>query len=300
MKSVVLSPSAESALHSASTLAASSGARTGLLLGQVFENKLTVLACVPTPPRPKAASSESGGGGKGWAASEWFAEHARQARRMLVGGVEIVGLFTADTPASKNATDGDAVREMAFGLPIANSGGDRFHLRCLGNKITAEVFTGSRKENIKPKPITNIKTTPTAGGMITFTAAVEVDVSVAVVPSSASSSASPSSTSASSSGNPASESLKSQVRRGLDSFASTIVAAPALVAGKLFDENASLDKLFDSASSSMNKGGKVKHTASSSAAAASEAQTEHSVEFFLNAAVPAVPAAGAENASGQI
>jgi hypothetical protein len=98
-----------------------------------------------TPPLPSdtkgskegGGSSGKGGGKKGKIAadssssltvdSEWVAEHARQVSRMLVGGMEVVGIFVfATESAFKNSTAifWQAVRAVATASPIHVDGNE--------------------------------------------------------------------------------------------------------------------------------------------------------------------------------
>eukprot|EP00897_Mesotaenium_endlicherianum_P002676 jgi/Mesen1/2436/ME000157S01578 len=91
----------------------------GLLLGKRGTTRDLVYSLIPTPSKdgdgppnaPATSSSSQGGkkGGKGKGAAEaaplvldedWIVEHARQASRMLVGGVQVVGLYAFCPDAS--------------------------------------------------------------------------------------------------------------------------------------------------------------------------------------------------------
>ncbi|CAN0409047.1 unnamed protein product [Lampetra planeri] len=98
----VAEEAAERALSSAAATAPAEG-RTGLLLGLAGNsstsfasspsNRDVVLLAVPTPARDDDEEEEEEDGER--AGEAWAAEHARLVRRMLPGGIAILGVFLA-------------------------------------------------------------------------------------------------------------------------------------------------------------------------------------------------------------
>jgi len=252
--------------------------QTGLLLGQSWDaQRVCVLAAVPTPALPKGESSNGGGG---WNRTEWFLEHARQVRRMLVGGVELIGLYVHDGNADRlRAFEADGLlRDMAFGLPLSPCAVDRIVLRGGGKQLAGEVYTGTKKDALKPKPISSIKVAPIAQALLTLETTLHLDVSIPVQPAA--------------NGTP----LKLQLRKGLEPFQASVLAAAATIDGRAVDPALVLEKALEgeaggssAASKSKGKGsrgGKSKKGASSSSSASAAdgdagEEPTHQVEFFL-------------------
>ncbi|CAM6056163.1 unnamed protein product [Sphagnum tenellum] len=99
--------------------------------------KMTPLPSDPKGSKEGGGSSRKGGSKKGKTAadssssltvdSEWVAEHARQVSRMLVGGMEVVGIFVfATETAFKNSTAifWQVVRAVATASPIHVDGNE--------------------------------------------------------------------------------------------------------------------------------------------------------------------------------
>jgi hypothetical protein len=269
-------PSVESHLADRCKLHHGSGvSATGLLLGQSWDlSRVFVLTAVPTPTLPP---------GDGWTAGEWFTEHARQVKRMLVGGVEIVGAYLA-AGASQPMSDAQ-VRDIIFSLPITAPALDRYLVRA-SPKLTCEVFTGAKKDAVKPKPVSTIKVAAFTEQLVTFTTTIQLDLTIPVVAASTSSSGSSSSSELT---------LKSQLKRALESYHTRLLAAPASIDGSTaIDLTATVEKAFDS--SSGGKSGKGKQKGKTDAAVSSE-NSVHEVEFFLR---PSAAAASTENSTGVI
>ena len=276
---------------------------------QSWDQRVYILSAISTPPLPKSSS----GGGGGWNRVDWFTEHARQVRRMLVGGVEIVGMFVADSNADRAREAEGAVRDMLYGLPLSAGAVDCILLRATGaaKGVTGEVYSGTKKEAVKPKPITSIKVANIAPSLVAFETTLYMDVTIPVHPvSSASSSSSSTSSSSLSSGAAATAAvpLKLQLRKGLESFQASVMAAQATVNGASVDGALVLDKAFESDNSSgsssssaksKGKGGKGSKKGSSSSKSDSDpADTSAQlVEFFLR---PTLLAPADPNATGTV
>lgn len=105
------------------------GVQVGLLIGklEVSSSRDSVFALVPTPAKDGEEAAKITGGQKESSASgkksnakakstgdnnsslvidtDWIAEHSRQVSRMLVGGMDVVGIFVfASETAMKNST----------------------------------------------------------------------------------------------------------------------------------------------------------------------------------------------------
>lgn len=246
---------------------------------QSWDHRVNVLAAVATPPLPKSAS----GGGGGWNRTEWFLEHARQVRRMLVGGVELLGMYVADANAERlrSFENDGALRDMIYGLPLSPCSVDRILLRAgAGGKVSGESYSGVKKDGLKPKPITSIKTANIAASLVVLETTLQLDVTVPVQPASA--------------GTP----LKMQLRRGLEPFQASVLAAQAIINGASVDSAIVLDKAFETdggsggASKGRGKGGKggKKPTSASSSKDASDSSAAddsaaQSVELFLRPSI---------------
>ena len=251
------------------------------VLAQSWDHRVNVLAAVATPPLTKSAS----GGGGGWNRTEWFLEHARQVRRMLVGGVELLGMYVVDANAERlRSFENDAaLRDMIYGLPLSPCSTDRILLRAgAGGKVSGESYSGGKKDGLKPKPITSIKTANIAASLVVLETTLQLDVTVPVQPASA--------------GTP----LKMQLRRGLEPFQASVLAAQAIINGASVDSALVLDKAFETDGGSSGaskgrgkggKGGKKAASASSKDASDSDDSTAQSVELFLRPSV--VPPADA-------
>lgn len=283
MKSVQLHPAAEAVI-----CAPASNVTSGVLLGQSWDARAYVLAAVPTPPLPKSEAGQPG-----WSRQEWVCEHARQVKRMLVGGVELLGCYVGDG-GGKGAVSGGgadrlkamesdgALRDIVFGMPLSSTCVDRLLLKStVASKLTGELYTGSRKENLKPKPLSssNLKTLNCVPSLICLATTLHLDLTFPLAPTTGADGLT----------------LKKQIQRALDSFAATLASAPCTLDGqRIADPALALEKAFDSSSSSSSsskggkgKGGKGSKKSSSAAKkAASESddgaeEEEHSVDFFL-------------------
>lgn len=208
---------------------------------------------------------------------------------MLVGGVELLGMYVADANAERlRSLENDAaLRDMIYGLPLSPCSTDRILLRAgAGGKVSGESYSGGKKDGLKPKPITSIKTANIAASLVVLETTLQLDVTVPVQPASA--------------GTP----LKMQLRRGLEPFQASVLAAQAIINGASVDSALVLDKAFETdggsggASKGRGKGGKggKKPTSASSSKDASDASAAddsaaQSVELFLRPSV--VPPADA-------
>lgn len=261
MKSVQLQPSVERHL----TLARvdSTASTRGLLLGSSSDpSRLTVLVCVPTPLAPSS-----------WRREEWFTEHARQVKRMLVGGCELIGCYIQDTdPAVR---DEAIIREMIYSLPISAPSIDRYLIKSSGSKLSCEAFTGTKKDGTKPKTISSIKVASLSSQLICFQSNIDIDFTFPIVA-------------------PSAQSLKAQVKKAFEAYHQRLLTAPALIDGTAIDAALILEKAFDSSSSSSSsskskpKNSKgSKKPASSPKSDSASTPTSHDVDFFLTS--PSMP-----------
>ncbi|KAG0580194.1 hypothetical protein KC19_4G155200 [Ceratodon purpureus] len=129
--------------------------QVGLLIGklEVSSSRDSVFALVPTPAKDgeeaakvtgASGGQKEGTGKKGAKAkstvdnssvvldTEWIAEHSRQVSRMLVGGMDVVGIFVfASEGVLKNSTSvlWQAVRAVALASPLSGVSDDRLVLQ---------------------------------------------------------------------------------------------------------------------------------------------------------------------------
>ncbi|XP_032835692.2 protein odr-4 homolog [Petromyzon marinus] len=125
----VAEEAAERALSSAAATAPAEG-RTGLLLGLAgnssassassLSNRDVVLLAVPTPARDDDEEEEEEEDGER-AGEAWAAEHARLVRRMLPGGIAILGVFLAFPGGHGGDTEKRQakLRRLLFGMERA-------------------------------------------------------------------------------------------------------------------------------------------------------------------------------------
>jgi len=306
MRSVCVHPKVERVLQRASSSAQSGpdSVRTGLLLGQCWDQRCYLLSCVWTPPLP---------GEGGWNATEWFAAHVKQVQRMSVGGVEIVGAClsecekgsTAASAVKQMESDG-RIRNMIAALPTSSTTStssaqsDRFLLKYIGNKMSVDAYSGSNNDilsgAVKPKPVASgsVKVLDwTSGDQVhCLTTMMNIDLSVAVVE-----------------GESGTTSLEAQLTRSLHAFHASLNHAPVLIDGRATDASATLDRLGDDGSSNAQstkgkggkgggKGGKKANVGRAANEDASSSSTPiHQIDFFVRPMpVPPVP----ENCSGGI